>query len=158
MGLKNGLVVMFFLVTGITSFAAAEEKPTREDFIAAAKDRYAVSKPSEKLIDNLREEVYNFNTKAPIHYGNDVYLTSASVNEQGIMIARFTAKSATRFQVNPVLIKEGLMNIACSTEAIYRGFDAGFGASMLLTTVDGLDIDTGIINKTRCSKYKQPAK
>lgn len=138
----------------LPAIANAEKKPTREDFIAAAKERYGIASPSKELIEGLRSEVSGFNSKAPIDFGNDVYMTSASVSERGLMIVRVTAKSATRFQVNPVFIKEKLTQIACNDNAISRGFDAGLGASMLLTTVDGFDIDTGVINKSRCSQYK----
>lgn len=143
------LVSLFF--SGVSN---AEKQPTREDFIAAARERYGVTSPSKDVIEGLRGEVSGFNSKAPIDFGNDVYMTSASVSERGIMIVRVTAKSATRFQVNPALIKEKLTQIACNDNAISRGFDAGLGASMLLTTVDGFDIDTGVINKSRCSQYK----
>ncbi|HHQ4697478.1 TPA: hypothetical protein ACSP2Q_000121 [Aeromonas veronii] len=150
---KCSFTILFIslLFTGISN---AEYKPTREDFIASARERYGITSPSKELIEGLRGEVSGFNSKAPIDFGNDVYMTSASVSERGTMIVRVTAKSATRFQVNPSLIKEKLTQIACNDNAISRGFDAGLGASMLLTTVDGFDIDTGVINKSRCAQYK----
>ncbi|MFQ2440557.1 hypothetical protein ACK31O_08875 [Aeromonas caviae] len=105
------------------------------------------------IIDGLREEVANFNRNAPVDFGNDVYMTSASVSDYGHMTIRVTSKSTTRFQVNPALIKEKLTQLACEGKAISRGFNAGLSASMLLTTVDGFDVNTGVINKTACSKY-----
>lgn len=144
----------FLFTFFLSCVALANTQPTREDFINAARERYGVSGPNKETIDGLREEVTEFNRKAPIPFGNDVFMTSASVTERGQMIIRVTTKSATRYQVNPELIKNSLVQLACSDKSISKGFEVGLGASMLLTTVDGLDIDTGVINKSKCSQYK----
>lgn len=119
-----------------------------------AMERYGSKKISEDAINDLRKGVSDINSQAPIDYGNDVFMTSSSITDSGLMTMRFIMKSNTRFQINPKLISEALVNLVCTTKSIYSGIDAGVTAKVLLTTVDGFDVESGPISKSTCAKFK----
>ena len=74
--------------------------------------------------------------------------------DSGLMTFRFLMKSSTRFQINPELVSNELITLVCTTNSLYSGIDAGVTAKVLLTTVDGFDVDSGVISKSTCSKFR----
>jgi len=148
------ITILFILSVFISGAALANTKFTREDFMRDAMERYGSKKISEEAINDLRQGVSDINSKSPIDYGNDVFMTSSSITDGGLMTMRFIMKSNTRFQINPKLISEELVNLVCTTKSIYSGIDAGVTAKVLLTTVDGFDVESGPISKSTCAKFK----
>jgi len=150
-------ITLLLLIT-FTTPCSANTEPSYEYFLKAQKERRESyerdAKLNKNIIESLRHGVSDINSKAPIDYGNDVFMTSSSITDNGLMTMRFIMKSNTRFQINPKLISEELVNLACTTKSIYSGIDAGVTAKVLLTTVDGFDVESGPISKSTCAKYK----
>lgn len=144
------LIFSFF----ISCSSLANQKPTRDDFMRDAMERYGPKKINNEILDNLRKGAFDANQKTPINYGNDVFLTSTSIADSGLMTFRFLMKSSTRFQINPELVSNELITLVCTTNSLYSGIYAGVTAKVLLTTVDGFDVDSGVISKSTCSKFR----
>lgn len=152
------MIIIFIFSIFISGASLANPQPTYEDFLKAQKERRENyeknSRINKSIIEKLRQGASDVNSKAPIDYGNDVFMTSSSITDNGMMTVRFLMKSNTRFQINPSLLSEKLVSFACTTKSMYSGIAAGLTAKVLLTTIDGFDVESGLISKSTCAKYR----
>ena len=107
------------------------------------------------LTTQLRKLSAEFNTKAPIHINDDAIITSVSVDEPAIftikiLMPNMTSKDVIRNDV-AINLKKVFTGMACNNEVIRSGFTRGASSRFVMTTIDGYDIDSGIINSSSCN-------
>ena len=118
----------------------------------------SVTARADNLMEDLRSAVESLNTRSPIAYGENVNLTSASLDEKAVITFRYTMKSVKAKDVDKVSFENYLSGLfegsLCSDKTMRAGFNRGASAHIIYTTIDGLDLDAGIINESSCSFIK----
>ncbi len=110
------------------------------------------NQPVNKVIINqLRDVASEINSRTPIRINDDTIITSVAVSESATVIFRGLSPNLTASDVKRDNVLNGIKNtahgMACSNEVIFRK-----GASMrfVFSTIDGYEIDSGVINSVSC--------
>ena len=141
-------VIAIVVVVGFVFLAAFSGVVAFADNLSDSNKNQPVNKV---IINQLRAVASEINSRIPIRINDDTIITSVAVSESATVIFRGLSPSLTASDVKRDNVLNGIKNtahgMACSNEVIFRK-----GASMrfVITTIDGLEIDSGVINSASC--------
>jgi len=106
------------------------------------------------IIKQLRNLAVEINSRAPIRINDDTIITSVAVSEPATLIFRALYPNLTAADVENNNVADGIKTLAngmaCNNKSLVAGFKEGASMRFLMTTIDGYEIDSGVISSKSC--------
>lgn len=117
-------------------------------------DEHKPAQTNGIIIKQLRNLAVEINSRAPIRINDDTTITSIAVSETATVTFRGLYPKLTSSDVEKNNAADGIKTlahgIACNNNLLADGFKNGASMRFVFSTIDGYEIDSGIINSASC--------
>ena len=107
------------------------------------------------IVKQLRGLAAEMNSHVPIRINDDTIITSVAVSAPATFVFRGLYPKLTTSDVEKNNVADGIKTfsrgMACNNKLLEDGFNNGASMRFVMTTIDGYDIDSGIIDSASCN-------
>ena len=117
-------------------------------------DTSRTKQTNSAIINQLRVLATDINSKTPIRINDETIITSVSVSEPSTFTFRALSPNLKSSDVENNNVTDGIRisatGMACNNETLLDGFKKGASMRFVVTTIDGYEIDSGVISNESC--------